>query len=338
MGSTIAYSLISNTVTGDIFLVDPNEDFCSAQAQDLSDTTYHGNTSTRVRTASHKEAGQCDIIVMTAGAAQKQGESRTELIGRNLKILESAIEDCKPFRDDDILLLVANPVDIVTQFAQRFSGLPRNQVFGSVTFLDSARLRGDLAGQMGVAPSSIDAYVLGQHGETQFVAWSHASVGSIPLSEIDSEHQIDQKKMAEDSKQKAGSIMQAKGATAFGIGGVAASICESILFDQRNIRPISFWQAELGVCLSKPAVLGRYGAVRGIPIHLNEGEVKKLEHNAKSLKEVIDEAAKSHSSKQPSGKYDWFGSSDQGWFTLASRICAISVTGQQDTACFGREL
>lgn len=188
VGSTIAYSLILNPVAGEILLVDPKEDVRDAQVQDLSDATFHGNTSTQVRAGTHKEAGQCDIVVITAGAAQKKGkssiqncghwlytdfvtgESRTDLVGRNLKILGSAIEDMKPFRDDTIILLVSNPVDILTYFAQKFSGLPKNQVFGSGTFLDSARLRGILAEKCGVAASSIDAYVLGEHGDSQMVS------------------------------------------------------------------------------------------------------------------------------------------------------------------------
>lgn len=191
VGSTIAYSLILNPVAGEILLVDPKEDVRNAQVQDLSDATFHGDTSTMVRAGTHKEAGQCDIVVITAGAAQKKGkfednvivnnirncilissigESRTDLVGRNLKILGSAIEDMKPFREDTIIILVTNPVDILTYYAQKFSGLPKQQVIGSGTFLDSARLRGILAQKCGVAASSIDAYVLGEHGESQMAS------------------------------------------------------------------------------------------------------------------------------------------------------------------------
>lgn len=120
--------------------------------QDLSDSTFHGNTATSVRAGTHKEAGQCDIVVVTAGAKQKEGESRTDLIGRNLGILKSVIEEMKPFAKDTVLLLVTNPVDVLTYFAQEFSALPKDQVIGSGTFLDSARLRGMLAEKAGVSP------------------------------------------------------------------------------------------------------------------------------------------------------------------------------------------
>lgn len=311
VGSTIAYSLILNPVAGDILLVDPKTEVRDAQAQDLSDATYHGNTTTRVRAAESKEAGQCDIIVLTAGSPQKDGESRTDLIGRNIKILKSAIDSCKPFRDDAILLLVANPVDVLTYFAQQYSGLPKSQVFGSGTFLDSARLRGILADKSGVAASSIDAYVLGEHGDSQLVAWSHVSIGGIPLSQIlkdnnngGSDISIDKAAIAEDTKKKAAAIMEAKGATAFGIGGVAASICKSILFDQRNIRPVSHWQEKFGVCLSMPAVIGREGIVRSIPMELDGEEKRELEASAKSLKEVIQQAEKEEQQEKKEEKKD----------------------------------
>ncbi|EUC43456.1 hypothetical protein COCMIDRAFT_38590 [Bipolaris oryzae ATCC 44560] len=268
VGATIAYSLIMDPVAGDILIVDPKEEVRDAQVQDLSDATFHGNTTTRIRSGTHKEAGQCDVIVITAGAKQKKGESRTDLIGRNKAILESAISDMKPFRPDTVLLLVANPVDVLTYFAQQFSGLPKQQVIGSGTFLDSARLRGILALKAEVAASSIDAYVLGEHGESQFVAWSLASIG--------------------ETKNKATNIIQNKGATNYGIGGVTASICKSILFDQRSIRPVSHYQDDLDVCLSVPAVLGRKGIVRSVPMPLSSEEKELLEKSARALREVIE--------------------------------------------------
>lgn len=292
VGSTVAYSLILNPVAGEVLLVDPKEDVRDAQVQDLSDATYHGNTSTRVRAGTHKEAGQCDIVVITAGAKQKEGESRTDLIGRNLKILGSAIKDMKPFREDTVLLLVANPVDILTHFAQKYAGLPKSQVIGSGTFLDSVRLRGILALKAGVAASSIDAYVLGEHGESQFVAWSKVSIGGISLEEFNELQNLDQKAVAEDTKNKATAIMKSKGSTAYGIGGVASSICKSILFDERNICPISHYQDDLECCLSKPVVLGRKGVERTVPMPLQKEENDELKKSAKTLLDIIKDAEK----------------------------------------------
>jgi L-lactate dehydrogenase len=178
----------------------------------------------------------------------------------------------KPLRSDTILLLVANPVDALTYFAQKYADLPKNQVIGSGTFLDSARLRGILANKADVAASSI------------------ASIGGVPLSKaLPNSSDLDKNAIAEETKNKATNIINNKGVTNYGIGAVAASICKSILFDQRNIRPVSHWQEKLGVCLSLPTVLGRAGVVRTVECPLNEEEEAKLEESAKALREMVNE-------------------------------------------------
>ncbi|KAK4950497.1 hypothetical protein LTR10_011479 [Elasticomyces elasticus] len=292
VGSTIAYTLLTKPVASEILIVEPQEEFRDAQVQDLSDASYHGNTSTLVRAGTHKEAGQCDIVIITAGAAQKQGESRTDLVGKNKAILQSVIDDMKPFAENTILLTIANPNDVLTHFTLQYSGLPKQQVLGAGTFLDSARLRGALANKAGVAASSINAYVLGEHGESQFVAWSCANVAGVPLSTFPATTNIDRKAIAEDTKQKAGWIIEKKGATNFGIASVTASICESILFDQKGVIPVSHYQHDLKVCLSKPAVLSRKGIESTVELPLSEDETAALKESAKSLRDIIDESEK----------------------------------------------
>lgn len=199
----------------------------------------------------------------------------------------------KPFREDTVLLLVANPVDVLTYFAQGMAGLPKEQVFGSGTVLDSARLRGILAQKCGVSPSSINAYVLGEHGESQVVAWSHVSVGGIPLEEAMAQNvDIDEEAIAEDTRQKASAIIESKGSTAFGIGGVVCSICKAVLYNMRSVLPVSHHQKDLEVCLSTPVVLGRKGIVKVVGMPLSESEKEALKSSAKALGQVIKEAKK----------------------------------------------
>jgi L-lactate dehydrogenase len=169
VGSTLAYTLILQPICSEVILVDLKKDLLNAQVRDLSDATYRGGSGVKVRAGTHRDAGQADIVVVTAGAKQKTGESRLSLLSRNLHILESIFEAMKPISEHTILLLVANPVDILTYFARKLSGLPESQVLGTGTSLDSARLRGILAEKAEVAPNSIDAYVLGEHGDSQFV-------------------------------------------------------------------------------------------------------------------------------------------------------------------------
>lgn len=170
VGATLAYTLILQSTCSEVLLIDPKTTLLAGQVRDLSDATYRSGTGTKIRAGTHAEAAQADIIVITAGAKQKPGESRLSLLSRNLHILESIFGAMRPISENAVLLLVANPVDILTYFARRMSGLRENQVLGTGTSLDSARLRGILAREAEVAPSSIDAYVLGEHGDSQFVS------------------------------------------------------------------------------------------------------------------------------------------------------------------------
>ncbi|KAF2793851.1 l-lactate dehydrogenase-like protein [Melanomma pulvis-pyrius CBS 109.77] len=294
VGSTLAYTLILNPICSEVILVDPKTELLNAQVRDLGDATYRGNTGTKVRAGTHKDAGQADIVVITAGAKQKPGESRLSLLSRNLHILSSIFTSMSPINPHTILLLVANPVDILTHFAQKLSGLPDSQVIGTGTSLDSARLRGILADKADVAPNSIDAYVLGEHGDSQFIAWSSITIGTTPLHLAlpDTLSPDFKSGISKHTRGAAAAIIAAKGCTAYGIGNIAASICKYILFDQRTVRPISFHQPELGCCLSMPAVIGRKGIIRAMPMELDETEKRELESCARGLRAVIEGAAK----------------------------------------------
>jgi L-lactate dehydrogenase len=187
VGSAIAYSLLLRQVVADIILVDIDHDLCQAQVQDLSDATFLSNV--RIRQGGVEEAQKADIIIITAGAKQRPGDTRLDLIDRNFKVLKSILTSLQPIRSDAILLIVANPVDVLTLFAQRLSGLPKSQVFGSGTLLDSTRLTNILAGKLKVclrsisspasklklistqvADYSIHSFVIGEHGDSQCVS------------------------------------------------------------------------------------------------------------------------------------------------------------------------
>ncbi|KAJ1715697.1 hypothetical protein NYO67_2130 [Aspergillus flavus] len=184
VGAAAAYALILDSVPSELLLVDVSVDVRDSQVRDLSDTTYTANSLTRVRAATYREASQSDIVVITAGSKYPRGETSLQHMYRKIAILRNIIQAMKPFRPDTIILVVANPVDLLTSIAQGLSGLPASQVMGSGTFLDSVRLRGLLAEQTGVAVSSIDIYTLGVHGDSQVVAWSIATIGGIPIDEV----------------------------------------------------------------------------------------------------------------------------------------------------------
>ncbi|CAG8526883.1 5079_t:CDS:2 [Funneliformis caledonium] len=286
VGATIAFALLLQKVSSEIILVDIVEETVQGQVLDLSDADFI--TSTQTRGGTFQEAGQCDIIIITAGAKQKPGETRVELIARNYKILDNVIGTMKPINPHAILLLVANPVDVLTYIAQKLSGLPKNQVFGSGTFLDSARLRLKLASLIGVAENAIHCYVLGEHGDSQFIAWSSGHVGGKPLLDFPEIKAIDKDAIAKEISGKAYEIIKLKGATYFGIAGCVSMLVQCIILNQRHVRPLSTFVEEYGCVLSMPVVLGGNGVERIIEVHLSSDEKVRLQQSAKALKEICD--------------------------------------------------
>jgi len=284
VGSTIAYALLMREVCSEILLVDIVPEVVNGQVLDLSDSAFL--SSTVIRGGTYQEAGQCDVIVITAGAKQNPGESRTELIGRNYNILKSVIGSMQPFNKDAILMLVANPVDVLTSIAQKLSGLPKKQVFGSGTFLDSGRLRLILSKVLGVSELAIHAYVLGEHGDSQFIAWEAAYVGGKRLLDIPAIQALDREQIAKEVAGKAYEIIKLKGATYFGIAACVSSLTQCVLLNQRHIRPLSVYNGKLGAVLSMPAVVGSHGIEEIFEIPLAPEEQAKLEQSAKTLKEI----------------------------------------------------
>jgi len=257
VGSTCAYALLLRPIASNILLVDTDNIRLRAQVQDLSDAAFLSNT--KIRSSTPAEAGQCNIIVITAGAKSRDDESRRNLIDRNYLVLDNVIQKMSPIRKDAVLLLVSNPVDVMAYFAQKMSGLPHAQVIGSGTFLDSVRLRSALAEQVQVADTAVHAYVIGEHGDSQVAAWSTATVGGSPIQNFLSPTSPSLSDLANSAKTKAYSIITAKGATAYGIASIVSSICESILLNQQHVRPVSHWVESLDTYISLPAVIGHGG-------------------------------------------------------------------------------
>ncbi|RLL95564.1 hypothetical protein CFD26_105267 [Aspergillus turcosus] len=289
VGAAAANALIMNSVARELLLVDIKADLRNAQVQELSDVSrMSGRAETLVRAATYHEAGQCDIVIITAGSRYSVGETSVQHTYRNLGIVRSVIQAMRPFRADAVLLVVSNPVDLLTTLAQRLSGLPASQVLGSGTLLDSVRLRGLLAEQAGVAADSVDIYVLGVQGPEEVVAWSTAAVGGLPLASAVPAESIDRGQLTKDCKLISRAIIQAKGAMPLGIGAIISRICSSILNDQRDILPISHLQEEFGCCLSLPVVLGRKGILRTIRIAVSGEEWAGIAQSARVLNETIE--------------------------------------------------
>jgi L-lactate dehydrogenase len=285
VGATIAYSLILRRVCSDVLLVDTDAAKCEAQVLDIQDVAFLNDT--RIRTGTFREAGQANIIVITAGAKQEPNEPRTNLIDRNYFILQETIEKMKPLNPNAVMMLVSNPVDILTFMAQKVSGLPKEQIIGSGTFLDSSRLRGYLSDSLGVARTSVHAYVLGEHGDSQFVNWSSSHISSVPLFEFLGAKKLDLERIAHSTARRAYKIIEGKGSTYYGIGGCAADLCNSILNNTKQIRPVSHFVKKFGVCISLPAILCKSGILGTIPLKFNQHEEEKLLAGVQSIKRIL---------------------------------------------------
>ncbi|MDH5656692.1 MAG: L-lactate dehydrogenase [Spirochaetia bacterium] len=286
VGATTCYALLLKNSTAEILLSDINQDLCEGHVRDLSDALPFSDTS-KVFSADLKEAGKSDVIVITAGAAQKPGQTRLDLVDTNKKIIASILEQMQP-GSGSVILMVSNPVDVLTYHAQNIlKERPHGKTFGSGTYLDTQRLRGELSSLLKIGESSIHAYVLGEHGNSQFVAWSESSVGGKPILDFLESNESMKRDIAEHTMKEAYEIIAKKGSTYYGIAACITEICESILYDQKRIFPVSCRLEEYNITLSMPAVIGENGIEKIIKLNLNPDEMKLFENSMNQIRPYL---------------------------------------------------
>lgn len=287
VGSTTAYALILRNIVAEIVLIDIDKNRCKGEAFDLADALPLFETSKI--SCSYQTNGQpSDIVIITAGAPQMPGQSRIQLMETNGKIVTAIIEDLKPINKSTIIIVVTNPVDIMTLYVQKISGLPQNQVFGTGTFLDSQRMKGLLSKKLNIAEQSIHAHILGEHGDSQFPVWSRAQIAGVPILDFDQLTQKDLDTIALETKQRAYEIIKYKGSTFFGIAACVSTICESIIFDKKCVIPVSTFIKEFGLCLSMPAIIGCKGIESIISVPFSKKEKNQMEQSAQKIQNAID--------------------------------------------------
>lgn len=286
VGATTAYSLMMRNIVSKIILVDINETKCKGEVYDLSDALAFSETS-EITIGNLKEAGQADIVILSAGIAQKPGQSRIDLLNTNIKILKEIIKGMGPLNPEIIIIVVTNPVDILTFVIQKISGLPKNQIFGSGTFLDTQRLRDLISKKVKVSQQSIHVYILGEHGDSQFPVWSNATIAEIPLLNFKNLNLVELEKMANLAKLKAYDIISCKGSTSFGISSCVSAYCQNIIFDSKKIMPVSCYIEEFDVCMSMPVVLGNKGIEQILFPLFDRQETLKLQNSANILKNIL---------------------------------------------------
>lgn len=287
VGSTTAYTVMMKDGGSNVILVDINDIKCHGEVLDLSDTLSFSTIST-IQAGTLQEAGQADIAIITAGIPQKPGQSRTDLLKTNHEVIRNIINGMKPLNPDMIIIVVTNPVDILTYVAQQIAGLPKHQIFGSGTFLDTQRLRNTISKKTNIAEQSIHVYVLGEHGDSQFVGWSCGTIAGVPILEFPQLSFQQLQSMAQETKEKAYNIIKCKGSTAFGISSCVWAYCENILNDTKRIVPVSCYYQEFDVCLSLPTILGKKGVEQIILPQLNDQELQLLKISIDTIKTLIN--------------------------------------------------
>ena len=264
VGATSAYAMFIDGAPSEIVLLDVNKEKAEGEAMDLEQGMQFVPGTKLSYGSDYALVRNAEVVVITAGARTKPGQTRLELISVNAQILKTIIQNIKKYNKDCCLLIVTNPVDVLTYLAVRYSGFSYDKVFGSGTTLDSARLRYFLGQKLRVHPSSIHAYMLGEHGDSEFPAWSSARVGGVPVLEMEGLDRAILNRLADNTRRAAYEIVARKGATYYAIGLVVAQLVRAILDDSNTIFPLSVYLKKYhgvsDVTLSVPVVLNRSGA------------------------------------------------------------------------------
>jgi L-lactate dehydrogenase len=297
VGSAAANAIVLRGSAAEVVLIDLNEKLARAQAEDILHATPFA-APVRITPGEYPQLAGANLVVLACGVNQRQGESRLQLLERNAKVFESVVPKVLDHAPEAVLLVVSNPVDVMTQVVTKVSGLAPGRVIGSGTILDTARFRTLLGDHLGVAAQSVHAYVVGEHGDSEVLIWSSARVGGVSLFDFAVEHghpiNKDIKSRIDDGVRKAAyHIIEGKGATYYGIGAGIARITRAIRVDERAVLTVSTLTPEVegiqNVALSVPRVVGAGGVLAALPPTLSDEEHAALRESARILKKAAEE-------------------------------------------------
>lgn len=296
VGSASAFALMQSKLFSEMVLIDADQNRAEGEALDIG----HGMafaSPMKIYAGTYDDITDAAVIVITAGANQKPDETRLDLIKKNSAIMQSIVGEIKQREFHGILLIVSNPVDILTYIALKESGYPANRVIGSGTVLDTGRFRYELGEHLGVDSRSVHAYIIGEHGDSELAVWSGANVAGIPINDFCElrghyQHQESMERIYKTVRDSAYDIIQKKGATYYGVAMAVARIAESIVMNENAVLPVtSLMEGEYGLeglCISVPTIVSQKGAEKVLEIPLSDEEKEKLLSSAKELKEVLD--------------------------------------------------
>lgn len=293
VGVAYAYALVNQGICDHLAIIDIDEKKLEGNVMDLNHGVVWAGSRTRVTKGTYADCEDAAIVVLCAGAAQKPGETRLQLVEKNVKITKSIVDEVMGNGFDGIFLVASNPVDILTYAVWKYSGLPHSQVIGSGTVLDSARFRYMLGELYEVAPTSVHAYIIGEHGDTELPVLSSATVAGVSMRmslQKDPALEGRLEKIFEDTRDAAYHIIDAKGSTSYGIGMGLARITRAILKNNDVALPCSaYLQGEYGqkdIYIGTPAIINRKGVRRVVELEINDHEMERFTHSANTLREV----------------------------------------------------
>jgi L-lactate dehydrogenase len=300
VGMRFAYFMMSRGLTRELVLVDYDKARAEGEAMDLSDGSPFV-APIDVHSGDYSDTANSELIIITAGSGRKPGQSRIDLVKGNVDIVKSIVPEIVKYSPDAVILVVSNPVDILSYVTYKISGKPSHEILGSGTLLDTARLVNLLRELFGVNVKSIYAPVFGEHGETAFPAWSKATVGGVPLEDafeaFDNPSNINYKEelnhIFQEVKDRGREIIKRKGETSYGIGASMTSISKAILKDENSVLPVSTlledYHGISDVYLSVPAIVNKRGVKKVLTVRFNDEEMKAFHHSAEEVKKVIKE-------------------------------------------------
>ena len=298
VGSSSAFALMQSGLFSEIALLDSNREKAEGEALDISHGVPFAGP-VKIYASDYDGIMDAAIIVITAGAAQKPGETRLDLVNKNVGIFQAILPEIESRNYQGILLIVANPVDILTLAAIKYSGMPENRVIGSGTVLDTARLKMELGAHLSVDSRSVHAFIIGEHGDSEIVAWHSANVSGVPLHDFCAmrghhDHDAAMHEIADKVKNSAYEIIEKKKATYYGIAMSVVRICRAVIMNEKSVLPVSaMMHGEYGIegiAMSMPMIVGSDGIETRVPIVLNYEEQQNLKASAAALKKTAAEA------------------------------------------------
>ena len=294
VGTTIAYTLQISGLVTEIVLIDINQKLAQGQIMDMNHGLFFV-PPVYLTAGNYSDCRSSDVIIITAGARQKTGESRMSLVERNATICRSIFDEIRPYNSTAVFLIATNPLDVITQVVIKHSDLPKHQVIGLGTVLDSARFRYIISQYCHVDARNVHAYVIGEHGDSEVILWSQVRIGGTPLKEFSKESTyacdpIDKESVTKDIRNSAYHIIEAKGATNYGVSLAVRRIVEAIIRDESSVLTVStLLNGEYGlddVCLSVPCIINRKGIKSIVETTLDQSEEKALEKSAEIISDT----------------------------------------------------